>query len=300
MMDYKLFFAEEYQQNIPLFLTNHQSGTIHSIFENGLNIRMGEKLFFIGTTKNGRLPFGIHLQKEVMKTLLSYIQAPSTVAWIEETEQLFFEESHVFLSLKNGQSFHNSVVKKSASLAPTQYLEDWLTVLNENGETTGLDLDIESFVIDYLEQKQASGQVVQQTERLMKALGTDDADEAEKVIRYFLGRGRGLTPSGDDHLVGLLAIDQVFGMIQPVFRNVLSAILEREAVTTDIGKEYLVYALKGEFSSSITAVLQALGNDDGEELKKHLYALLTTGHSSGVDTAFGMLIGLLTMLNRRN
>ncbi|MDW0109850.1 hypothetical protein [Sporosarcina aquimarina] len=66
--------AEGYEQNIPLLLTRQPAGRVHSVFQNGVNIRMGKKLFFIGTTKNGQLPFGIHLAQNQLQELLEVIK----------------------------------------------------------------------------------------------------------------------------------------------------------------------------------------------------------------------------------
>ncbi|MFO1446414.1 DUF2877 domain-containing protein [Bacillus sp. Bva_UNVM-123] len=260
---------------------------------------MGERLFFLGTTNNGRLPFGIHLQSKDVKMLVSSIRPSSTVIWNEATEELFFENAKMIVHLKSGVPYSNLINKQSdkVKLSPLQ-LEEFINILVTNGEKTGLDIDIGQFIIDYLSDKQ-----IEQNDRtvvvlyhLMNALFSNDVNKIESVIRYFLGRGKGLTPSGDDHFVGLLAIHTVFNVFSPVFLQTLQKIIELESVTTDIGKEYLMYALKGEFSSSVVNIINNLQEENHQlELKKQLGQLLTMGHSSGVDTAFGMLIGLLAL-----
>jgi len=298
MIDNRTVFVEEYQQNIPLFLIKNRTGRVHSVFENGINIRMGERLFFIGTLKNGRLPFGIHLQNKALKELITSIYTTSAVYWDNETQRLLFENGHLAVSMKNGVPFRNIIQPPSTLRTPVKYIANFYQVLLMNGEMTGLDLDIGQFVIDYLEKQQPENNMAQQVCHLMAALNSEVPDEMEKVVRYFLGRGKGLTPSGDDHLVGLLAIHRITHAFSPLFLQTLQDILERESITTDIGKEYLLHALNGEFSSSIVHILNALSADQTQVLEKHLLHLLTMGHSSGVDTAFGMLIGLLSMKNR--
>lgn len=48
-------------------LAQRPTGRVHSIFENGINLAMGDALIFVGTTKNGRLPFGIHMGQDSVK-----------------------------------------------------------------------------------------------------------------------------------------------------------------------------------------------------------------------------------------
>lgn len=295
----RTFFVEEYEENIPLFLINNKKGTVHSIFNNGMNIRMGERLFFIGTTKNGRLPFGIHLHNDVVHELLQSIHSPSSISWKEKTAELFFESANVHINLKSGTPYSNKINEHKNHYEPsTLYFKEMITTLVENGEKTGLDIDIEQFILEYLtdEKKELHNLTVEKIYHLMNAVFSEDVIEIDKVVRYFLGRGKGLTPSGDDHLVGLLAIHHISQAFSPAFLRTLQKIIEYESITTDIGKEYLMYALKGKFSSSIIDILNNLQEKDHQlELKKHLQQIMTMGHSSGVDTAFGLVIGLLAL-----
>lgn len=295
----KRFLVEEYEENIPLFLIDNEKGTVHSLFQNGMNIRMGDRIIFIGTMKNGRLPFGIHLQNDVVCELLQFIQSPSSVIWIAKTNELFFEDANIFITLKNGIPYSNKIREQKIDIELcTSHLKTMVATLVENGEKTGLDVDIEQFILNYLseEKKEPESQTVQKIYDLLNAIFSEDANDIEKVVRFFLGRGKGLTPSGDDHLVGLLAIHQIFQAFSPTFLRTLQKIIERESITTDVGREYLLYALKGKFSSIIVNLVNHLQEEEhGLEVKKHLQQLLAMGHSSGVDTAFGLVIGLLAL-----
>ncbi len=295
----RTFFVEEYEENIPLFLIKNKKGTIHSIFNNGMNIRMGERIIFIGTMKNGRLPFGIHLQNDIAHELLQSVHSPSPVIWKERTGELFFETANVYLNLRSGIPFSNKMNEHNDHVELcTRNIKEMITTLVETEEKTGLDVDIEQFILDYLTEGKIEphNQTVQKIYELMNAVFSEDAYEVDTVLRYFLGRGKGLTPSGDDHLVGILAIHHGFQAFSPTFLSTLKKIVEHDSITTDIGKEYLLYALKGEFSSFILNIINNLQEKDHQlELKKHLQDILAMGHSSGIDTAFGLVIGLLAL-----
>lgn len=295
--------AEEYEHTIPLFLAENPSGSVHSLFQNGLNILMGERLLFIGTDKNGKLPFGIHLHKEAVQSLLASIQMPAAVHWNEETKQLTFVNSDIAICFKKGTPYSN-IIHFTENEISTQYLETLIKVLAVEGEKTGLDLEIDQFLLDYFriqkENTPSANSIINEVYRLMAALSSQDPSEIDRVIRYFLGRGKGLTPSGDDHIVGLLAIHTITGVCSPLFLQTLQTIILHESVTTDIAREYLFYALKGEFSSTIVNILNSLVEKERlSEVETQLLQLLTVGHSSGVDTAFGLLIGILAAKNWR-
>lgn len=290
--------VEEYNQHIPLLLSKNNAGGVHSVFNNGLNIRMGSHLFFIGTTKNGRLPFGIHLEQDAINQIISFVSPQQAVTWNETDKQLHVGITGLTIDFKTGKSFINKLhkVENSKSLMLESF-EGFLTLLVNYGEPTGLEVDIEQFIVEYLEEKHEQTKTVKQINNLMDAVTSNDEMEIENVLRYLLGRGKGLTPSGDDHIVGLLAVLTVTNQLSSIFVKTVKKLVEKESITTDVAMEYLIYALKGEFSSSVTAVINDLVQKKSNELENSMLKLIAMGHSSGVDTAFGILIGILA--NRR-
>lgn len=183
------------------------------------------------------------------------------------------------------------------------YFDDFLGVLIGNGEPTGLDVDIESFMIDYVEDQTGKSETERSINVLIDTVFSNDRQVVERVIRYFLGRGKGLTPSGDDHVIGLLAIHMMTDALSPVFVQTVNDLVKQEPITTDAGHGYLLYALNGEFLPPIASVVNDLAQNKQTSLKEHLHELLPMGHSSGVDTAFGILIGLLALkkqISKRN
>lgn len=293
-----IFTVEEYNEHIPLLLSNNKTGVVHSVFNNGLNIRMGSHLFFIGTTKNGRLPFGVHLEQEAINQIISFVSLHQTVTWNEKDNRLHVGNTGLTIDFNAGKSFTNQLrqIENSKSLM-LESLENFLTLLVNYGEPTGLEIDIERFLVDHLEGNHAQTKTVKQINALMDAVTSNDEMEIESVLRYLLGRGKGLTPSGDDHIVGLLAVLTVTKQLSSTFVKTIKGLIEQESITTEVAMEYLQYATKGEFSSSVTAVIYDLVQKKNNTLENSMLKLIAMGHSSGVDTAFGILIGILA--NRR-
>ncbi|MBA3052548.1 DUF2877 domain-containing protein [bacterium] len=91
--------------------------------------------------------------------------------------------------------------------------------------------------------------------------------------KKLLGLGGGLTPSGDDFLVGYIAAKKMGGMEIP-FKLDLSR-------TTPLSAHFLKHALRGRFSDQITAFIK-----EGD------LSILSFGGSSGAATAVGVIKGL--------
>lgn len=294
--------VEEFNEVIPPYLDQFSHGYVHSVFNNGFNIKMGQRVFFIGREKNGRLPFGIHLSITDVRTVIEWINEETKVTWDPDQQALLFPVPQVTILLQEGRSFMSKLefMPESEHTVVT-HLETSVSVLGGNGEPTGLGLDIESFMLAYLTGEQTNhGEMTRRTLDLIEAASSEDRSFIEKTLRYFLGRGSGLTPSGDDHTVGLLAVHTITDGLSQVFVDEVRKLVKNETITTHVGQEYLFYALKGEFSSAVTDIGHDLTKIEPEKLDTHILNLLPMGHSSGVDTAFGMLMGLLVLRRKIN
>lgn len=103
--------------------------------------------------------------------------------------------------------------------------------------------------------------------------------------RWLIGRGPGLTPSGDDMLTGMLAVFIAVGMPVQLF---LPPADQLARLTTSVSCSYLNSARVGEFSTPVLGVMRSLqsGRDAGRALRR----LLTVGHTSGADTVLGIAL----------
>ncbi|RHW34837.1 DUF2877 domain-containing protein [Neobacillus notoginsengisoli] len=294
-MDKKTLFGEEYSHLVPLLLCKKTRGQVHSIFTNGFNIIMGDSLVFIGNRKNGLLPFGIHLREMDTSRAVAAVNNGDSVFWNIKTESLEFPR--ITIRLNKGKSFKNELAELKETKIFEASFERLFTQLVGIEERTGLDVDIQLFLEKWNER---SGQTWTDTETfiimLIEAATSSDEHSIEKALRYFLGRGQGLTPSGDDMVVGLLAFDAVSHFIFAPFYQKLSKLLG-EPITTDVGREYLRYALEHEFSSTVSKMVNALVIERDSDFKEVFGNLLGVGHSSGMDTLFGILIGMLAYKN---
>lgn len=110
-------------------------------------------------------------------------------------------------------------------------------------------------------------------------------DASPLVVDDLLGRGPGLTPSGDDVLAGYLLAAGAFGVdARPVRAVVLS---RASTATTALSARLLHHAVRGEGIAEVVDLVHALG---GGELKQTLARLLQVGHTSGAALATGVAL----------
>lgn len=115
----------------------------------------------------------------------------------------------------------------------------------------------------------------------------------DRAALGLIGLGAGLTPSGDDYLVGSLAVLHLIGAARHI-APIAAALDEAGATTTRVGRHFLTAAVAGEFHHDVAqAALAALtGSDD---LDRSVAALAGLGSTSGTDTITGLLDTLTTL-----
>lgn len=115
----------------------------------------------------------------------------------------------------------------------------------------------------------------------------------QEVMPRLLGAGQGVTPAGDDMLVGFLS-----GAYLRKLCDIHTLVTEidaslRDDRTTLVSRAYLHHAALGRFSTPLLKVLRAMTSEYREwRLDCRIEEFSGHGHTSGLDT----LIGLMLML----
>lgn len=105
--------------------------------------------------------------------------------------------------------------------------------------------------------------------------------------RWLIGRGPGLTPSGDDMLTGIVAVLHVVGFSAQLL-HFLPPADQLAQLTTSVSCSYLNNARIGEFSTPLLKVMRSLQTRCNS--RSAIRRLLAVGHTSGADTLLGIAI----------
>lgn len=137
--------------------------------------------------------------------------------------------------------------------------------------------------------------------RLIAALATGDPEAIGEAVAGLVGLGPGLTPAGDDFLVGALLAGRVLAAsgessAAARFWPPLAEAVARQADrTTDVGRSYLLYATEGAFAEAPLAFVRGLlAREEG--WRRWAPRLRAFGATSGVDLARGALAVLELVL----
>lgn len=134
-----------------------------------------------------------------------------------------------------------------------------------------------------------SEQLIQLRLELIELLKSKKQQPLAKVIRQFIGLGIGLTPSGDDYLVGLMAGGLRKGhIIFAAYDEFHQAITQGKNQTTPISAITLEKALNQEYRENMQQLIQALVDAEETHIYSQFLEILNIGSSSGSDMLFGL------------
>ncbi|SDK94067.1 DUF2877 domain-containing protein [Natronincola ferrireducens] len=126
---------------------------------------------------------------------------------------------------------------------------------------------------------------------------TESALQATKLI----GLGPGLTPSGDDFLVGLLSTllfaKERKDILGKLTEELKVHVKENAHKTTFLSKELLQFACNEEFSEIFHDFYETLREKDENKIIDATIKFMELGHSSGTDTLGGIVFGIILITN---
>lgn len=230
----------------------------HSKFDKGLNLIGDGKLIFISESK---VPFGLTLHLNTFK-YLSFVNEQTTITQYHRTLKL------------------GSVIIDFSDALVLDYRIDF-----------GIDRKYARFLFQFLNSKNIEsglGIALNQIQNIPEIQGFYQGDY-HNGVHYLCGRGKGLTPSGDDILLGILATMQLFNQVDLDYLTSLNTIRHKQ--TTAISISYLHYAKQQKYTFVLREFLTSIEAASPALLTSHFNRILQYGHTSGIDTMAGILVG---------
>ncbi len=133
------------------------------------------------------------------------------------------------------------------------------------------------------------------TRQLCDAIQQRDPDAFLKTSKTLIGTGMGLTPSGDDILIGIIAAlslcdNQESGIYW--LKQSQQKILNYLDSTTIVSKAFLQHAIQGRFPELLIDFIVNMNSADKDKLCAAVTRLTRFGSSSGCEMALGSMIAL--------
>lgn len=271
--------AQNISAELMKLLSDKEEYAVHSCFESGFNIKVNKFLCFVGNRKNTKLPYGILLKEQHISPLLELMNGRKiSFLWNKEMSQLVTEE--ITIELKGCKSFSSFLDQKPCKISRCCF--DLLKDNIDMNMKTGLGVSLEQLIN---EDNRAR-------ETLYSSFQSKEKDFIKSVLLKWVGYGLGLTPAGDDFLVGILFAHRICNILSEEFLEELEEIIKEEKYTTDISTHYYISAFENCYNDALLDMYQALITVDKKMMRKSIDKILEFGHTSGRDMMAGILVGV--------
>lgn len=190
-------------------------------------------------------------------------------------------------------------ISSNITLNITSDTQRWLAELPQLSKVnTNVIRIIDQFLYSYNDELSGFEQKIYQQlddnyAALSIALTAHDYDQVTEYARKNIGLGLGLTPSGDDRLVGFL-----LGCFiqQPIDIDLLEALQKAIEIsqdrTNDISYAMLKHARKGRFNEWLVQLSHAIEHDSNDGLEQAISSVFSIGSRSGGDMLKGLVLSL--------
>ncbi|WP_409275100.1 DUF2877 domain-containing protein [Neobacillus sp. SCS-31] len=291
--------ARAFSDEIYKILKSNPNGYVHSIFNNSFNLAFDNYLVHVGPVENGLSPFSIGLVRHDVQQLIMKISNKQEVAWdlpsktivFSEGASISLEQAEVTNHTLHGYLNHRHHLKENFQFVANSLLHaDWQTGLAETNDDKRMLI---KFLLDPMFGLK-DNLILKELDNLKKLAHGDETVVAETVFNYWIGRGLGLTPTGDDVITGICAILSAIKKTNKAFQQQLKTYLVEKGRkrTTHIALEYLLYATESKFHSHLIQMCDVMDKPRGPEFMAALEDMRKIGHTSGADTIIGILVGI--------
>lgn len=245
-------------------------GRVHSVFAHSFNVEVDRFLLHLDGPTDPLSCIGIKVSALLLTNLLQAVEVGNEVAVENKVLSFATRRSYTHLDL-------NACTPRDLSLSKVEGTA-WQRPL--------------AAALEKLDLERSLGLVRDNRFHVaMSVLGQLEASDValSKAVRFLLGRGLGLTPSGDDLLMGYGIALHLTGQ-ERQFTRVLRATLANQS--TDVSIAYLQAMLEGQASEGYCAVMRAAREGTFERFHLLLNSLQQVGHTSGSDGLYGFSVGL--------
>jgi hypothetical protein len=272
------------------------NGFIHSIFEKTINIKCSDTgdLYTLSCNRLDNGPNSIVIELNSFKNTNLVLN-----------DHVFTDNSVLFI--ENKMSITIEHVEKWESTLPTYPADDeTLKVnvaimrehINKHGKCGGMKRDTQAKGVFEVEM---SNMLEKRSQSLLCEIENNRMTDASKYAVELIGLGPGLTPSGDDFLVGLFTTFNIPNCPCQSFGDFCEKIVKTaKPLTNEISYMTLKKASIGNVRESIISLIYHALYGSEAELISSLNKVLTIGSSSGTDIAQGIVSGLEVNIKIKN
>jgi hypothetical protein len=262
---------------------------VHSVFDHAVNLRADDDraLYALVSAQGDNAPATLVLDVPDFRGLGLHPGAPVT---LRDGGILF--AGRVEIGLRGARPWEATLPVLEDADLPLEWLERFIA---RHGAAGG----VEPRLRDTTAVERATARTLADARAgLEAALRARDAAGVHAHTLRLIGLGAGLTPAGDDYVVGVaIACAVAGGRTRPdccldALRRAVDDSAER---TTDVSHATLVHAVRGRVRESLVALVASIAAGDEDLMARRAHRVLAIGATSGTDILSGLIAGLRSL-----
>lgn len=272
--------------------------SVHSVFQSAMNLRLNDEhgLLTLIASGEGDLPRGIRLDTPEGFSFEGFQTGEPAVC---RDEVLYFENSTLTIQLSGARRWKCDLPTLKCDVTDPMVSTAWSFVwdaLNKRQRLKESEIVAEDlFRLGDTMRAGISRRVGEAMRDLFHATRHHELSDVS-AIKSLIGLGPGLTPSGDDLLVGYMAglwcTVRDHSERAQFISGLGKTIIRLSENTNDISRTYLYHAVQGQVSSRLANLAHAIcGGANPERLIELAETAMSVGHTSGMETVTGLLVG---------
>jgi hypothetical protein len=273
--------------------------TVHSVFHSAINLCLarGSELLTLVASSEADLPQGIRVDTPDDFSF-EIFRAGEQVTYRDDI--LRFASSALTIDLRGAGRFSCDLSALQVDLTnpsvATAWRFAWQTLNDQQIESNAEIIAQDLFRSDESIKAGVPRKAGVAIQGLFEATRKYDLSDVSP-IHALIGLGAGLTPSGDDLLVGYLAGLWCASKRRSERLNFITTlgevVIRLSKGTNDISRTYLYHAGCGQVSSRLVNLANAIcAGSDPQHVRDCVNSAMQTGHTSGMDAVTGLVFGL--------
>ena len=279
-------------------LSKYDEGYVHSVFSNVINLRMGDELVSLISQRGFNSPISLKIDREN----LDDFRVKKKMAVSAKNEDLSIGNGIEISNLKKIETWMPETCRNKTSQINKNTLKLVSELVKIYGKPEGLKP-----ILSMVNGKVSSNMNIysEKAAPVVKRIIATFPKELETAgyhTSQLVGLGPGLTPSGDDLLMGLSCTLNLFGEAYDVnYEDFTQSMLRSiEGKTNFISRAFIKHYAAGKPSENIDSFYLSIINGNPEAIEENIRKNCLIGHSSGTDTIIGVLLAFKLMREHEN
>jgi hypothetical protein len=283
-------------------------GSVQSVFPRAANLLLGGRLLTLHARETPCAPNGLVLPLRAGKGPLADLQTGMAV--VIERGTIHIPTPSLRLSTQHSQPWDPRPALEPGACSPER-LEQNLARLTRlvagNAPKEGLaalaslpvaavGMAVTTDALDSADDSFLVHTARPAAERLLEGALRQHIQSVRQGATTLIGLGPGLTPSGDDLLIGFMAatslLSEPLGLSSDFYQRLhLELLTIARGRTNKLSITWMEYAKQGDVAEHVGRLFQALVRDEVRPVEEAALAVLKTGATSGADLLAGIILG---------